>query len=99
MLCERCLAMAFTFRKPSTACQITDFNLSGYRAHSGGTSASCPLYPQKRTLGFTREMSALCQKQTSAASLDHLVSKGSRILRLMRRSTAACDTVPETNRT
>ena len=22
--------MAFTFRKPSTACQITDFNLSGY---------------------------------------------------------------------
>jgi len=34
MLCERCLAMAFTFRKPSTACQITDFNLSGYRAHS-----------------------------------------------------------------
>src|SRR6516164_2254094 len=34
MLCERCLAMAFTFRKPSTACQITDFNLSGYGAHS-----------------------------------------------------------------
>src|SRR6516165_8994497 len=28
------------------------------------TSASCPLYPQKRTLGLTRAMSAMCQKQT-----------------------------------
>ena len=33
-------------------------------------------YPQKRTLGFSREMSALCQEQRSAAALDHLLSKG-----------------------
>src|SRR6516162_4354116 len=32
MLCERCrLAMAFIFRKPSTACQSNHFNLSGSR--------------------------------------------------------------------
>jgi hypothetical protein len=44
---------------------------------SGHSAAElrCPLYPQKRTLGFSREMSALCQKQRSAASLDHLLSK------------------------
>jgi hypothetical protein len=34
--------MAFTFRKPSTACQITDFNLSGYGAHSAAMSAFDP---------------------------------------------------------
>src|SRR6516225_4610791 len=26
--------------------------------------SSCPLYPQKRTLGLSRAMSALCQKRT-----------------------------------
>src|SRR5512143_3111580 len=31
MLCERCLAMAFFLRKPSTSCQITNLNLSGSR--------------------------------------------------------------------
>src|SRR6516164_4877385 len=36
-------------------------------------SAQCRLYPQKRTLGLSREMSALCQKQTLASSFDHLV--------------------------
>ena len=30
------------------------------------TSASCPLYPQKRTMELNREMSALCQKRTYA---------------------------------
>src|SRR6516162_1596963 len=49
MLCERCLAMAFTFRKPSTACQITDFDLSGYRGALRSASSQCPLYPRKRT--------------------------------------------------
>ena len=46
MLCERCLAMAFTFQKPSTACQITDFNLSGYRGALRRMFVSCPLYPR-----------------------------------------------------
>src|SRR6516162_6045211 len=64
MLCERCLAMAFTFRKPSTACQITDFNLSGYRGALRSTSNQCPPYPRKRTSQSTVVMSALCQKQT-----------------------------------
>src|SRR6516164_3052283 len=64
MLCERCLAMAFTFRKPSTACQITDFDLSGYRGALRSASTRCPLYPQKRTLELSLEMSALCQKRT-----------------------------------
>jgi hypothetical protein len=36
-------------------------------------SAPCPLYPQKRTLELSREMSALCQKQTSAHLLNHLI--------------------------
>ena len=36
----------------------------------------CPLYPQKRTLFSAVSMSALCQKQTSAASFDHLVGYG-----------------------
>jgi hypothetical protein len=44
-------------------------------------SASCPLYPQKRTLISTAVMSALCQKRTlrSAARtslFDHLVGAG-----------------------
>jgi hypothetical protein len=26
---------------------------------------ACPLYPQKRTLELSREMSAMCQKRTS----------------------------------
>src|SRR5262249_17947923 len=44
-------------------------------------SRRCPLYPQKRTLGLSREMSALCQKQTYAVQqiwslLHHLVSEG-----------------------
>ena len=65
MLCERCLAMAFAFRKPSTACQITDFNLSGLGAHSGAVSGRCPLYHRKRTSIEGVEMSALCQKRTS----------------------------------
>src|SRR6516165_6693568 len=43
MLCERCVAMAFTFRKPSTACQITDFNLSGYRGALRNSVVECPL--------------------------------------------------------
>ena len=33
-------------------------------------SASCPLYPQKRTWISTAVMSALCQKQTLARMLD-----------------------------
>jgi len=37
---------------------------SGHRR----TSASCPLYPQKRTLVERAGMSALCQKQTSATN-------------------------------
>ena len=32
-----------------------------------GPSAQCPLYPQKRTLELSLEMSALCQKETSTA--------------------------------
>src|SRR5215831_17866104 len=44
-------------------------------------SVECPLYPQKRTLGLSRGMSALCQKQTfcTAAKMtlfDHLVGAG-----------------------
>src|SRR5262245_20003346 len=31
MLCERCLAMAFILRKPSSPCQIRNLNLSGPR--------------------------------------------------------------------
>jgi hypothetical protein len=42
---------------------------SGHRIRS----ASCPLYPQKRTWIGTVLMSALCQKRTSAVSLNHLV--------------------------
>src|SRR6516162_2637393 len=45
--------------------------------HQGGIvriiDCQCPLYPQKRTLRKATGMSALCQKQTSVASLDHLV--------------------------
>src|SRR6516164_4067923 len=33
----------------------------------------CPLYPQKRTLGLNRVMSALCQKQTFRPLLDIIV--------------------------
>src|SRR6516165_10492636 len=62
MLCERCLAMAFTFRKPSTACQITDFNLSGYRGALRGMSDQCSLYPQKQTSELSPAMSAFVPK-------------------------------------
>src|SRR6516225_1739478 len=41
----------------------------------------CPLYPQKRTLKLSNEMSALCQKQTFTASLDHLVGGDKKCLR------------------
>src|SRR6516164_7252722 len=43
--------------------------ISGHRR----TSSQCPLYPQKRTLELGREMSALCQKQTSDRSLLYVV--------------------------
>src|SRR6516225_8230717 len=33
----------------------------------------CPLYPQKRTLGVSRAMSALCQKQTFCAAVKNVV--------------------------
>jgi hypothetical protein len=36
-------------------------------------NSPCPLYPQKQTSCSTVAMSALCQKQTSTASFDHLV--------------------------
>ena len=44
----------------------------------GGFNLRCPLYPQKRTLELSLEMSALCQKQTYAVHkktslFDHLV--------------------------
>jgi hypothetical protein len=39
------------------------------------TVAQCLLYPQKRTWELAREMSALCQKRTSTALLDHLVGE------------------------
>jgi hypothetical protein len=32
-----------------------------------GTSTQCPLYPRKRTLKLSLEMSALCQKRTFGA--------------------------------
>jgi hypothetical protein len=35
------------------------------------TSASCPLYPQKRTSELSRGMSALCQKQTLCSAAIH----------------------------
>ena len=38
-----------------------------------GISNQCPLYSQKRTLELSREMSALCQKQTSCDLFDYLV--------------------------
>ena len=34
---------------------------------------SCPLYPQKRTLDPSREMSAKCQTQTLSHLFDHVV--------------------------
>jgi hypothetical protein len=40
------------------------------------TSEQCPLYPRKRTFAHAVRMSALGQKQTSAASFDYLVSGG-----------------------
>jgi hypothetical protein len=45
------------------------------------TVAQCPLYPQKRTLELSHEMSALCQKRTFCAAertslFDHLVGGG-----------------------
>ena len=41
-----------------------------------GRSASCPLYPQKRTFVVVSAMSALCQKQTLSPPLfDHIVGK------------------------
>ena len=36
-------------------------------------SASCPLYPQKRTLIERFRMSALCQKQTFRAAVKNVV--------------------------
>jgi hypothetical protein len=41
MLWERCLAMAFILRKPSSPCQITKLNLSGPR---GALLREQPLY-------------------------------------------------------
>ena len=35
----------------------------------------CPLYPRKWTLLTVIGMSALCQKQTLATSIDHLVGQ------------------------
>ena len=40
MLWERCLAMAFILRKPSSPCQITNLNLSGAR----GALQTCALH-------------------------------------------------------
>src|SRR6516165_7427685 len=37
----------------------------GSKADIGAGRASCPLYPQKRTLDKRVEVSALCQKRTS----------------------------------
>ena len=37
-----------------------------------GTFNPCPLYPQKRTLELSLEMSALCQKQTFCAALKNV---------------------------
>jgi hypothetical protein len=36
------------------------------KSRHSAVSAQCPLYPQKRTSELSREMSALCQKQTFA---------------------------------
>ena len=47
---------------------------------SGHSSASalCPLYPQKRTSGLSREMSALCQKQTFCAAVKNVAIRSPR---------------------
>jgi hypothetical protein len=37
LLCERCLTMAFIFRKPNTHCQLVGFNLSGSRGALHGS--------------------------------------------------------------
>ncbi len=50
MLWERCLAMAFVLRKPSSPCQINNLNLSGPRAHSTEGESS-PDFDPPRFLG------------------------------------------------
>src|SRR5215472_17420281 len=40
-----------------------------------GTFNQCPLYPQKQTLGRSRAMSALCQKQTFALYFAERISR------------------------
>src|SRR3974377_238154 len=78
MLCERFLDMAFTLRKPSTACQITDFNLSGYGAHSGARPINVCFTP-KSGHWLSVSACALCAKsrheqlQQNGGLLDHLI--------------------------
>jgi hypothetical protein len=55
---------------------VSPWRRNGDARASESVSTRCPLYPRKRTLIDTIEKSAKCQKQTSAASLDHLLSKG-----------------------
>src|SRR6516165_10991710 len=43
-----------------------------------GRCDRCPLYPQKRTLELSREMSALCQKQTFCGAATAFVIRSSR---------------------
>src|SRR5262245_31944832 len=46
------------------------------------TSKQCLLYPQKRTLEFSRAMSALCQKRTYAAQQKNAYSITSAVARI-----------------
>src|SRR5215470_12344562 len=49
MLWERCLAMAFVLRKPSSTCQIRNLNLSGPRGALQAMAAFLSLLQDERT--------------------------------------------------
>src|SRR5262249_11543789 len=50
--------VCFEFARKQAVCPLW------VKSRHCGISNQCPLYPQKRTLELSREMSALCQKQT-----------------------------------
>src|SRR6516165_4429849 len=52
----------------SDASPILQLHANG--KHHSDVRRRCPLYPRKRTLELSHEMSALCQKQTSADRFD-----------------------------